>query len=278
MLELGSLGLLVIENLGKRQPGRDLARRLYISLTAEAVPPWERNGAFDRATYDMFILGIAHKCLRKAAASEFAKGRGIVFEDVVYQNPDGTPQYAAIKEPLGQTSKRTYKLTMAPIPEQFIAKVGRIADGYLRHARGRRYANAPSIILGDNKPFDNMVNDLVCDLHMVGEGEPMEDIMHALVEPRLGIPLTARKRYMNEYVRMRCLHDEEFRTEVMHGKEQEMFAFMDAATVVALSVYAGCTRKRVKQMEDGSIWPRRQYFINALQWMLDHGDFTAVGA
>jgi hypothetical protein len=123
-----------------------------------------------------------------------------------------------------------------------------------------------------------MVNDLVCDLHMVGEGEPMEDIMHALVEPRLGIPLTARKRYMNEYVRMRCLHDEEFRTEVMHGKEQEMFAFMDAATVVALSVYAGCTRKRVKQMEDGSIWPRRQYFINALQWMLDHGDFTAVGA
>jgi hypothetical protein len=31
-------------------------------------------------------------------------------------------------------------------------------------------------------------------------------------------------------------------------------------------------------MEDGSIWPRRQYFINALQWMLDHGDFTAVGA
>jgi hypothetical protein len=303
VIEVDGISILLLEHLGKRIGGDLRATALYESLPGTGLLPWKSGQPGpDRAMLNVFLLGYAHQWLLRAAQSSTAMERGISFPEVRYETLAGEPWHAVIKVPLPETSDKTYHETMRPIPDDLVRRTGRVVEAYMRYARhpstgdnsywsdvqiaitgfsvageAESYQSSLPIILGDNKIIENMTNAHLHDFAMVGRGLEIEDIVHGVVEPRLGIPLSKRAEYVRAYARMRCLHDPGFREQVGRGKLKEMLAFMDAATVLALSVYAGCTRKRVKQMEDGSIWPRRQYFINALQWMLDHGDFTAVG-
>lgn len=260
--------MLVLENLRKRPSGYRIANMIYYTMTSGKTPPWTTHDPrHNAAMLNMFILGFAHKELKIAAEES-----GTSFPQAFYGTPDGTPHYDAIRIPLSETSNRTYREFMRTVPMHLIDQSGKIIDGL--NLLIRRTDNNP-IILGDNKIVENMCNGYLYDFAIAGRGLEIDDITYALVEPRLGIPLGRIKHYVRAYSSMRALHDEKFRDNIL-TREQEMIVLSDASILKSLSVYASCTRKRVAQMESGEIVPRRNYFINAMQFMLDHGNFSIL--
>jgi hypothetical protein len=262
------MSLLVLDDLRKREPGQKIAGMMYMALTGQQSVPWETSHkGHNAAMYNLFLLGFAHKCLTKA---EDDAG----FPESQYTTLTGIPHYRAIMVPLPNTSERVYQELMKPVDRKMVGRCGKVIDKFIEHAKGREDR---VVAIGDNKVLENMKNGYMHDFACVGWGLEVEDITYGLVEPRLGIPLQNMKNYVRAYTWMRCLHDEDFRQEVMEGKADEMLALTDAATLKALSIYASCTRKRVQQMESGEIVPRRNFFINALEFMLNTGDYTAMG-
>ncbi|MBD3354587.1 hypothetical protein GF361_01220 [Candidatus Woesearchaeota archaeon] len=277
------LSMMILENLDKRRSGFEVASELYKKITNQKEVPWNtKYPKYNAVMLNMFLLGFAHKEIKKAAYD-----KDIYFYDVGYETLTGIPHFLAIKTPLEETSARVYKDHFKIVPDDLIEKSGRIIDGFLRLSGNK--SDKP-VILGDNKIIENMQNGYVHDFACAGYGLEIEDITYGLVEEKLDIPTNKIKNYVREYIKMRSLHDEKFREKTFnsylstfdvnydslseYGKD--FFDLIDSAALKALSIYASCTRKRIEQMESGEIIPRRNHFIKEMYSLIENGNFISI--
>ncbi|MBN2111790.1 hypothetical protein JW707_01695 [Candidatus Woesearchaeota archaeon] len=266
--------LLVVGNLKKRKPAWVYATELYEKLGHGEKSPWfTKHRGYNEAMFNMFLLGFAHKELTQAVHKGAAD-----FPNIKYSPKDGGLHVDAIKRPLPATSIKVYREHMMPVPGRLIEESRKRVKAFRDYADSH---SSKSVILGDNKIRENSINGYMYDFAMTGWGLEIEDIIYGLTEPGMGfcsedkpVDRNLIRHFVSEYIMMRCMHDEKFVSDVLRGKDREMLAVTDDAILHALSVYASCTRKRVQQMENGSIIPRRNYFIRAMQYMLDNGEFA----
>ena len=255
------MSLLLLEHLNERDSNYAYASYLYKTLSGGKTPPWTtRNRGHNLAMYNLFFQGIAHKEMTVAADKS-----GLELDDVPYKTLTGIPHYEAIKVPLPQTSEFVYRKCMATIPNSFIDRCRGVIEPYNGYVMRQ---TDKVVALGDNKILENMKKGIIYDLACVGRNPELDDITYGLVEPRLGIPIEQIPDYVRAYAHMRSLHDPDFAVNLSAGKLDEMLEMTRPSILKSLSIYASCTRKRVEQMEDGSIHPRRAGIINAMKHTL----------
>jgi hypothetical protein len=257
----GSVGFLPMHNLDTQQRGAQSANQQFGALLfRHAIPLFDHHDT----RYNLFLMGLFHKVV-----SGFDSAFGAQIGMAPYEDLQGVAHHLSAEDP----------------------GINQSGEAYLRYRESRTLSNVASavtdynillnelarqqrlvIIDGDWKP-DNLYRGHKVDFACVGLGLEVDDIAYYCSDAAVGMNRDQYRQAINQYVRLRSLHDDDFRHWSLDGEKSYLFdSLADAAWLRQLVLRHAVMNKR--DMLDDTKYQQRLFYKQRIEEALHDGDFS----
>jgi hypothetical protein len=254
----GDIGFLPMRNLDREDPGVTQANHLYAeSLIRHQVPLFAEHGV----DYNLFLMGLFHK-----VASRFDKQFVTLAGMAPYEDLNGVAHHLSSEDPGINTTGDAYlRYRQSGVTSSVISQVNDY--NLILHELSRQKKLV--VIDGDWKP-DNLYRGHKVDFACVGLGLEIDDIAYYCSDASLGMDQEHYHQCINNYIRLRSLHDDDFRRWSLDGEKSMLFdQLADTAWLQQLVLRHAVMKKR--DMMDGTKYRERQFYQHRIDEAL-HND------